>query len=205
MRRALVAALAAALLATGCTSGDGERAGAPSGPGRSDIDVDTPELRRLKEQAGIEPCRPGGAASSALPDLTLPCLGGGPSVNLATLTGPMVVNLWYAGCKPCEKEMPALQAFHERYGEQVRVLGVDYQDIYPGVALELARETGATYPQLADPGGDLNGREPFPIMRGAPYLGFVDESGRIVHSKFGGIESVDELVELVREHLGVTL
>ena len=204
--RASTALGAAVLLAAvlGCAP-EASQPDYPGGPSRSDVDVDTPELRTLKEQARIEPCAPGDATSSGLPELTLPCLGGGEDVDLSTLRGPMVVNFWYAACGPCRKEMPALQAFYEQHGDQVPVLGIDYQDTFPGVALELARETGARYPQLADPGGELNGLEPFPTTQVLPYLGFVDEQGEVVHHEFGGIESPDEMVALVREHLGVEL
>lgn len=206
MRSLLAATLAVVLLATaGCAPDTDAPPAISGGPGPADVDVDTAELRALKKKAGVEPCLPGTATASRLPELTLPCLGGGRSVDLSTLTGPMVVNLWYAGCAPCKEEMPALAEFHDTHGDRVPVLGIDYQDVYPGVALKWVRRAGATYPQLADPGGELNGRAPFPIMRGAPYLGFVDERGDIVHHKFGGIDSSEELVELVREHLGVDL
>ena len=203
--RAALAATALLVLPVAACAPGASQPDYPGGPSRSNVDVDTPELRTLKEQAGIEPCAPGSATDSALPAITLPCLGGGPDVDLSTLRGPMVVNLWYATCGPCRQEMPALQAFHEQHGDQVAVLGIDYQDTVPGVALELARETGARYPQLADPGGDVNGLAPFPPVSTLPYLGFVDERGEIVGHEFGGIESPDELVALVREHLGVEL
>ena len=47
--------------------------------------VDTPQLRRMKASAGVEPCRPGAATDGALPAVSLPCLGGGEAVDLSTL------------------------------------------------------------------------------------------------------------------------
>ena len=64
--------------------------------------------------------------------MTLPCLGGGPDVELSSLRGPMVINLWQARCGPCRKEMPALEEFHQQYGDQVAVLGIDFNDVQPG-------------------------------------------------------------------------
>ena len=122
------------------------------GPGPSRVKVDTPELRALKAQVGMEDCVPG-AGGGALPEITLECLGGGTPVDLASLKGPMVLSLWFAGCEPCTKEMPALQAFHEHHGDQVPVLGVDFQDQYPASALQTAQDLGVTYPSVADPGG----------------------------------------------------
>lgn len=202
MRRALAAALGAAvLLLTGCTADD-----VPvPGPGAADVDVDTPQLRAIKSEAGIEDCAPGKASDSGLPDLTLPCLGGGPDVDLAGLRGPLVINLWQSYCAPCRKEMPALQEFYEKHGDQVPVLGIDGTDVQPEAALEFAKKVGATYPQLADPGGDLSGQSPFPVIRGYPYLAIVDADGDLAYQQFGGVDSYDELVDLVEEHLGTSL
>ena len=87
MRHAFLAALAAAVLVlTGCD-------GAVPEPGESKVDVDTPALRDLKAETAVEECAPGDADAGGLPELTLPCLGGGPDVDLSTLQGPMVVNL----------------------------------------------------------------------------------------------------------------
>ena len=88
-------------------------------PGKARIDVDTPDLRQAKKEAGVEPCRPGTGASD-LPAVTLPCFGGGPDVDLSTLEGPLVVNLWAVWCGPCRKEMPVLEEFHQQYGDRVR-------------------------------------------------------------------------------------
>jgi len=198
MRRALLAALAAAVVAlTACD------AGAPE-PGDATVDVDTPELRELKAETAVEECVPGDATSGGLPDLTLPCLGGGPDVDLSGLEGPMVINLWASWCGPCRKEMPVLEEFHERYGDRVPVVGIDYQDQQPGAALDLAVETGVSYPLLADPGGDLNALDPLPPIRGLPYLLFLDADGELAVVP-GGVETADELVDLANQHLGTDL
>lgn len=203
MRRALAAALTAALLAlSGCTDD-------VPGPGRARIDVDTPELRQLKADAGIEGCpataADAGHVDGGLPEVTLPCLGGGDDVDVAGLRGPLVINLWASWCGPCVKEMPVLARFHERYGDRVGVLGIDYQDPQTGPALELAKRSGVTYPLLADPQGDLQAEEPFPLKILMPSFAFVDEAGVVTAYTQGGITSMGQLVDLVEEHLGVSL
>jgi thiol-disulfide isomerase/thioredoxin len=205
VRRRLAAALAAVLLLGGLTACDG---GVP-GPGRSDVDVDTPKLREQKAAAGIEDCTPGTGASD-LPSLTLACLGGGPDVDLSTLAGPVLLNVWYSACAPCRNEMPVLQQFHEQYGDQVPLLGIDTETT-PSSGIGFAGEVGATYPQLADPGGDVYGEDyaydgkEVRLLQAAPQTIFVDADGDIATIAATEIKSVDELVDLVETHLGITL
>jgi thiol-disulfide isomerase/thioredoxin len=199
---AALAAVALTAVMAGCTE-DRETPIIP-GPGPSKVKVDTPELRSLKAEVGMEDCEPG-PGGGALPEVTLECLGGGTSVDLSTLRGPLVLSFWFAGCEPCKEEMPALQAFDDHYGDQVPVIGVDFQDQYPASALEVAGERGVTYPSLADPGGDLQGFDEFAKIVGMPTMFFVDEQGRIAYQETGGLDSEEEIADLVREHLGVAL
>ena len=140
-----VAALGVVLLLSACTSDAGT---SPERPDpqlfESNVDVDTPELRTLKRQVGLEQCPEGTSADGALPDVTLPCLGGGPSTSLAALEGPLVLNLWAQWCGPCREELPYYQRLHEKAGDRLHVVGLDFMDTQPAAALELLRESGVT-------------------------------------------------------------
>ena len=190
------------LLTAACT----EQPDAAQDPPPS-VDVDTPELRAQKKAAGIEDCPAATGtppADAALPDLTLPCLGGGRDVDLSALEGPLVINLWAQWCEPCREELPYYQRLHEEAAGELRVLGIDYLDPQPGGALALAEATGVTFPSLADPDGRL--RQVW-WVRGLPGVVFVDEQGRVTNPDarptYLVIESYDQLADLVREHLGV--
>ena len=197
--------LAAVLLVAALAGCDDDETPIIPGPGPSKVKVDTAELRELKAEAGIEDCVPG-PGGGALPEVMLKCFGGGTSVDLASLKGPMVLSFWFAGCEPCKEEMPALQAFHEHHGARVPVLGIDFQDQYPGSALETLQERGVTYPSVADPGGEvLDTHEFAKVSTGLPAMYFLDAKGAISHVEFGGLDSEEEIVDLVREHLGVDL
>lgn len=201
MRRLFPAAFVAAALALGGCGG----ADVPA-PGPSTIEVDTPQLRQMKADAGIEPCRPGAGepVDGGLPDLTLPCLGGGQDVNLASLRGPLIVNIWAEWCGPCRKEMPAVADFYQQYGDRVPVLGIDFQDTQTGPAIELAKRSGVTYPQLADTEGALRAQPPVPARVPVPSFLFVTADGSATLVP-GGIGSAHELVELANQHLGTDL
>ncbi|MGN0064309.1 MAG: TlpA disulfide reductase family protein [Nocardioides sp.] len=213
MRRWRTAAVAGAatvaLVLAGCSDAE-----TPFVPAPPKIEVDTPEMAALKAEIGMEDCAsvvpadPGGPVEGGLPEVTLPCLGGGSEVDLSTLRGPMVINLWQAFCQPCIKEMPALQQFHEKYGDQVAVLGIDFNDVRPLAALELAQETGVTYPSVADPGAELTPHEAFKYSRvGLPAFAFIDADGTVVGGSNGldgqVITTLDDVVALVDAHLGI--
>ena len=206
MRRALLLltplVLACALLAGCGSSAPSTDRGTSGGTGGTSVDVDTAALRHQRAQAGIEPC-PAGSNRNQLPDLTLPCLGGGRSVDLARLQGPLVINLFAQWCGPCRAELPYYQRLHRESKGKLHVLGVDYLDTQPSRALQLARQTGVTYPLVADPDGRLRGYRG--IGRGLPGVVLVDGSGKVVAVQFRVVSSYAELRGLVEQQLHVHL
>ena len=147
-----------------------------------------------------EPERP-----TTLPDVTLAGFDGGEAVDLGELKGPALVNLWASWCGPCREEMPLLEEFHQAYGDEVAVLGIDYQDQQTAKAAQLVAASGVTYPLVADPAGTINGQGAFPNLRGLPFWALVDAEGTVTHLKAGEVDSVDEIVAMAQEHLGVSL
>ena len=206
MRRALAGLLLAALVVALVAVWLRPDAGLPGPP---DVDVDTAELRAAKERAGMADCEPGPGrrpVEGGLPELTLPCLGGGQEVDLSTLRGPLVLNLWAHWCPPCAEEMPALEAFREQHGDRVPVIGININDLHPDRALALVEETGATYASVADPGGEAYSTKALSFARaGLPAFVFVAEDGTVAGRARGGVKSVVEIEELVAEHLGIRL
>lgn len=215
LRRSL-AALAACLLLASCTTDEpspgsggptyGPTSGSASGDAATEVDqgrvdVDTPALRALKAKAGVEPCVPGDA-SNGLPQVTLPCLGGGRAVDLAKLRGPMVVNLFAQWCVQCRKELPYFEQLHQAGKGTVGVLGVDYLDTQPGRALEMVLTAGVTYPLVADPAGAL--RTDLRI-RGLPGVVLLDAEGKVADVEFRVFDSYAELRTFVEQGLGVSI
>jgi thiol-disulfide isomerase/thioredoxin len=202
VKRVLVAVATLLLLAVlagcGSASGSGSNDRTAGTASESKVDVSTAALRRLHSAAGVAPCRPG-TSHSRLPDVTLPCLGGGKNVNLRKLNGPLVINLFAQWCGPCRSELPYYQELHRKAKGKVDVVGVDYLDTQPGAALQLVKDTGVTYPLLADPAGNL--RQSFRV-RGLPGIVMVDAAGNVA-VQFRVFRSYAELRDLVQQQLHV--
>ena len=135
--------------------------------------------------------------SKRLPDVTLQPLDDGDPVALAELKGPMVINLWASWCGPCKRELPKYQAFAEKYDGKVAVLGVDWQETREKAARDLASDTGVTYPLVTDPEGQLR-------AQALPKIILLAADGTIAYEKYVEIKSLEELEELVEQHLKVT-
>jgi cytochrome c biogenesis protein CcmG/thiol:disulfide interchange protein DsbE len=144
-------------------------------------------------------------ADDRLPDVTLAGFDGGEDVDLGEFSGPAVISLWASWCPPCRKEMPILEEFHAAYGDRITLLGIDFQDLQTEKARALVEEAGVTFALVSDQDGEISGKGAFPVLRGLPYLAFVDDDGSVTHVEAVKITSTDQLADLVGQHLGTTL
>jgi cytochrome c biogenesis protein CcmG/thiol:disulfide interchange protein DsbE len=78
------------------------------------IGCDPPEVQK----------KPEADAPATAPGFSLPVLGGG-ELALEQLRGqPVILDFWATWCAPCVHQIPVLNAFHQRYGDRVAVLGI---------------------------------------------------------------------------------
>ena len=199
MRRILLVLVA--LVLAGCSS----TAPKAIAPGPSKVDVGSKDLVALKKQTDVPNCpkAPGVPVAGGLPSVTLACLGGGRSVDVADLRGPMIVNFWASWCGDCRKELPALAAY-ARSHPGVKVLGIDYSDVQPGAALQLAQKSKVGYPLIADPGQYLDAKSPLPHIPGLPITVFLDASGKLVGKQAGAMLTTSDVAAAAKKYLGVS-
>ncbi len=139
------------------------------------------------------------AAGAALPDVTLPCLGGGGSVRLARLGRPAVVNLWASWCRECTREMPVLAGVADVAGGRVVFVGVDTEDA-PDPALRVLVASGIHYASVYDRGGQLVKKLGLP---GLPATILVRADGTVAYRKLGALSGAAELRSALISSLGI--
>jgi cytochrome c biogenesis protein CcmG, thiol:disulfide interchange protein DsbE len=211
-RNPLLAVLVVLALLTACTSADPSTGSGPSpelveGSGTesatSPSTTSASELAAQKKAAGIQDCpaSTGEPVAGGLPDVELACLGGGRSVRLAGLRGPMLINVWAQWCGPCRAEAPFLAEVARRPPDNLRIVGIDYGDPRPDYAIEFAQLVKWTYPQLQDQ--DMTIRGPLQIA-GPPQTFFVDRQGKITYRHSGPFASAAEIRALIEQHLRIS-
>jgi thiol-disulfide isomerase/thioredoxin len=173
-------AVAALLAAAACTS-HGSPAAAEKTPHSGAASA---ERIQLIATANLRPCPKSSptAVPGGLPNVTLACLGNGPAVHMAGLTGmPTVVNLWGSWCPDCQTEEPYLSSAYDKTHQHVRFLGVDTVDDADS-ALDFDAH-GVTppvrFPSVSDPDKKVLLGLHFP---GPPETLFLDSAGHIVHT-----------------------
>ena len=141
---------------------------------------------------------PGAEAAEAFvaPAFSLPDLTGG-VVSLAGLRGrPVVIDFWATWCAPCERQIPVLNAFHEKHGERIPVLGISV-DADPNAVPPFVAEHDVRYRVLL---GDEGLARDFGAL-GFPTLYVVRPDGS-VHSSHVGVVTPEALDAAVAEWTG---
>jgi thiol-disulfide isomerase/thioredoxin len=190
------AVLVALLVVAGCSAS--HRTGTSPGPGGT---AATPAEIAA---AHLRPCPPSSAtaAPGGLPDVTVPCLGHGPAVHMAGLTGmPTVVNVWGSWCPPCQAEEKYLSSAYDKDHSHVRFLGVDVVDEADS-ALSFVTHVSPPvhFPSVFD--------ESRKVALGLhvaspPYTFFVSAAGRIVGKSAGAYSSTAQVQSDIARYLHV--
>jgi thiol-disulfide isomerase/thioredoxin len=131
----------------------------------------------------------------------LDCLDESSVVNLASIKGPTLVNVWGSWCGPCKDEMPIFVDFYAKHRVSVGLIGISVEEADIQDAQVFVKEYGITWPNLYDSDGSTRTT----LGMGVPITLFIDEKGEIVHRKIGVVTTIEELEDKARKYLGVDL
>jgi peroxiredoxin len=120
----------------------------------------------------------------------------GDTIQLTALRGKVVLlNVWATWCRPCVKEMPALERLHQTMSPSgLAIIGVSVDNAAlsmgdPGEAVRgFVREYGITFPIVLDPDNRIEHKYQVP---GMPMTYLIDRAG-IVRGKFLGPREWDQ-------------
>ncbi len=130
-----------------------------------------------------------------------------PEFGFATCTGeelttasleakPLLINFWATWCPPCVKELPNFAELHEKFGDEVNILGVSV-DQHPEFVKKFLDKNDLPYMLAWDSEGiaaDLG-------FRSIPVTVAVDADGNVasVHKGYASTEDLAELVERAQD------
>ena len=162
-------------------------------------DAVTDDLDVVLDEPGEfqQPLSDDGTAVDRFPSVELITVSGA-AIDSASLVGtPLVVNLWFAACPPCAREMPEFAEVHAEVGDRVRFIGVNAVDDVDRM-VEFAESVGVAYELLLDPLGrftDAVETLAFPLTI------FVDAEGRVVGRD--GVPDADGLREGIARYFSI--
>jgi thiol-disulfide isomerase/thioredoxin len=128
------------------------------------------------------------------PDFQLESVDG-EKLSLADFHGQfLVVNFFTTWCPPCLEEQPELQRFHEKYGNQVKLLMIDRAE--PRALVEaFIRKFNATSLFLLD--GNNRVSKMYGVV-GQPETLFINEQGTLLYHHIGPMTE-DTIVDTVNQ------
>lgn len=127
----------------------------------------------------------------------LECLGGGAPIAADAIVGPALVNVWGTWCAPCKQELPHFAEYLQKSDGSVQVIGIAVEEKSQAVVKKFIESHGMTWPVLYDKSGST--RAAFGM--GVPVTWFIDETGKVVHKKYGPFNSTEEVQLAVAKYL----
>ncbi|MEY2973721.1 MAG: hypothetical protein RIR49_141 [Actinomycetota bacterium] len=163
----------------------------------SDAGVDVVLDEPGEYQQPVDATTPAADRADAFPAVDV-LTADGRVVSTAALIGtPLVVNLWFAACPPCQREMPDFASVDAATGDSVRFIGVNPIDD-PERMLAFAASTGVTYDLFRDPDAALTDALSTVAF---PLTVFVAADGTIVGRD--GVLDATRLAERIERHFGI--
>ena len=128
-------------------------------------------------------------------------------VNLQTVDGdafptselrgrPLVINMWFSTCLPCNRELPAFASAQRMFGNEVRFVGINSSGLESSSEEKFARDRGVQYELFYDPNGEFTSAM---HIANFPQTLLVAADGTIVDQS--GELTADKLAALIRTKL----
>jgi cytochrome c biogenesis protein CcmG/thiol:disulfide interchange protein DsbE len=116
--------------------------------------------------------------------------------------GPVIVSFWATWCKPCRKELPALQEVLDKYTENglsIVAISLDSPRSQNKVK-SYVKSSGLPYTFLLDPNNEVANKY---FVKDIPYTLLADKEGNVVYTHRGYREGDEkELDAKIAELLG---
>jgi peroxiredoxin len=128
--------------------------------------------------------------------LNLQTVDGDPYPTSELIGRPLVLNLWFSTCLPCNLELPDFAAAQRLFGDEVRFVGINPSGLESSSEEKFARARGVQYELLYDPNGDFTSEM---HIANFPQTLLVRSDGTIVNQS--GELTADKLEALIRTKL----
>jgi len=116
---------------------------------------------------------------------------------------PVYVKFWATWCRPCLQEMPHFENTYQKYGDKLKVIGINLgiNDDLKAVTT-LQKKLGLSMPMAIDQNGDL--AQAFRLL-GTPYHLLFDQQMNLVHIGNQANTELDNKIGLVSQKKPVEL
>ena len=139
-------------------------------------------------------------ARTAYPNgIVLPCLNGTGSTTFEAIRGPVLINVWGSWCEPCKQEIPHLVDVAEE--KKIAIIGIDVEERNMAAGQKFVAAHKMSWPQLYDVKALTRGI----FGMGVPVTWFIDANGKVVYKQIGLFTSDDQIKNLVKKYLKITL
>jgi len=119
----------------------------------------------------------------------------GKAVNLSQYIGktPVLMEFWATWCGNCKELEPALKAAHQKYGTQVKFVGVAVSVNQSPERVKLfVQKHGIPGDQVFDRKGEATGAYDVPATS---YVVVLDKAGKVVYTGLGGQQDLDAAIK----------
>ncbi len=118
----------------------------------------------------------------------------GKAADLAQYVGktPVLLEFWATWCSSCQQLEPQIKALHQKYGRQIKFVGVAVSvNQSPALVKRYVERHGMPGDQLYDRKGNATGAYDVPATS---YIVILDRTGKVVYTGLGGDQKLEPAI-----------